>query len=60
MTNMDRTCYFMFIQPHNLHPDELLYFADVCAGPGGFSEYSFWRNNDMLKLLVSHSKVKRI
>ena len=19
--------------------DELLYFADVCAGPGGFSEY---------------------
>lgn len=23
--------------------DELLYFADVCAGPGGFSEYVLFR-----------------
>jgi len=23
--------------------DELLYFADICAGPGGFSEYVLWR-----------------
>jgi len=23
--------------------DELLYFADVCAGPGGFSEYVLYR-----------------
>ena len=23
--------------------DDLLYFADVCAGPGGFSEYVLWR-----------------
>lgn len=23
--------------------DELLYFADVCAGPGGFTEYVLWR-----------------
>lgn len=23
--------------------DKLLYFADVCAGPGGFSEYVLWR-----------------
>lgn len=23
--------------------DQLLYFADVCAGPGGFSEYVLWR-----------------
>lgn len=22
---------------------DLLYFADVCAGPGGFSEYVLWR-----------------
>jgi len=22
---------------------ELLYFADVCAGPGGFTEYVLWR-----------------
>ena len=26
-----------------LAPNELLYFADVCAGPGGFSEYVLWR-----------------
>lgn len=25
------------------HGAELLYFADVCAGPGGFSEYVLWR-----------------
>lgn len=24
-------------------PNELLYFADICAGPGGFSEYVLWR-----------------
>ena len=23
--------------------NDLLYFADVCAGPGGFSEYVLWR-----------------
>ena len=26
-----------------MHPDEPLYFADVCAGPGGFSEYVLWK-----------------
>lgn len=25
--------------------NELLYFADVCAGPGGFSEYVLHRKN---------------
>lgn len=25
------------------HSDELYYFADICAGPGGFSEYMLWR-----------------
>ena len=24
-------------------PNEPLFFADVCAGPGGFSEYLLWR-----------------
>jgi len=24
-------------------PNDLLYFADICAGPGGFSEYILWR-----------------
>lgn len=26
-------------------PNDLLYFCDVCAGPGGFSEYVLWRKN---------------
>lgn len=24
---------------------ELLYFGDVCAGPGGFSEYILWKRH---------------
>ncbi|XP_018406289.1 PREDICTED: cap-specific mRNA (nucleoside-2'-O-)-methyltransferase 1 [Cyphomyrmex costatus] len=39
MANIDRACDFMFTDPKNVDPNELLYFADVCAGPGGFSEY---------------------
>ncbi|KAL6432348.1 hypothetical protein ACFW04_006756 [Cataglyphis niger] len=39
MANIDRACNFMFTKPKGLRSDELLYFADVCAGPGGFSEY---------------------
>lgn len=39
MANINRACNFMFTDPKGLHPTELLYFADVCAGPGGFSEY---------------------
>ena len=42
MANIDRACNFMFTRP-NLRSDELLYFADVCAGPGGFSEYVLFR-----------------
>ena len=26
-----------------LQSDEPFYFADVCAGPGGFSEYILWK-----------------
>ena len=26
-----------------LEKNGILYFADVCAGPGGFSEYVLWR-----------------
>ena len=26
-----------------LDRNDILYFADVCAGPGGFSEYVLWR-----------------
>ena len=25
--------------------NDLLYFADICAGPGGFSEYVLWRKS---------------
>ena len=29
--------------------DHLLYFADVCAGPGGFTEYLYWRRQQSAK-----------
>lgn len=50
MANMDAILDFMFTRPLDvdrkplLHPGDLLYFADVCAGPGGFSEYVLWRS----------------
>ncbi|CAN7937793.1 unnamed protein product, partial [Ixodes hexagonus] len=49
MANIDCAFDFMFTSPVDhegkslVGPDELLYFADVCAGPGGFSEYVLWR-----------------
>lgn len=46
MANIDRACDFMFTQIEKYsdsNANELLYFADVCAGPGGFSEYVLWR-----------------
>lgn len=47
MANMDALLDFMFTNPTDedgvslVHENDLLYFADVCAGPGGFSEYVF-------------------
>lgn len=49
MANMDSMFDFMFTNPVDedgtplLANDDLLYFADVCAGPGGFSEYVLYR-----------------
>ncbi|XP_036447172.1 LOW QUALITY PROTEIN: cap-specific mRNA (nucleoside-2'-O-)-methyltransferase 1 [Colossoma macropomum] len=51
MANMDHVFDNMFTNPKDgqgkpLVRDkegELLYFGDVCAGPGGFSEYVLWR-----------------
>ncbi|ELT98047.1 hypothetical protein CAPTEDRAFT_154782 [Capitella teleta] len=49
MANMDAVLDFCFTEPRTVEgrslvqPNELLYFADVCAGPGGFSEYVLWR-----------------
>jgi len=34
---------FELMCPALLQDDGTLYFADVCAGPGGFSEYVMWR-----------------
>eukprot|EP00054_Salpingoeca_dolichothecata_P022381 m.146621 g.146621 ORF g.146621 m.146621 type:complete len:776 (+) comp24321_c0_seq2:67-2394(+) len=41
MANIDALFGFIFTR----QPDRnaLLYFADVCAGPGGFTEYVYWR-----------------
>ncbi|XP_038617216.1 cap-specific mRNA (nucleoside-2'-O-)-methyltransferase 1 [Tachyglossus aculeatus] len=51
MANIDFVFDRMFTNPKDSHGKplikdrdaELLYFADVCAGPGGFSEYVLWR-----------------
>lgn len=55
MANMDAIFDFMFTNPRDSHGrpmvggNELLYFADVCAGPGGFSEYVLWRRKGECK-----------
>ncbi|KAF6208213.1 hypothetical protein GE061_016665 [Apolygus lucorum] len=49
MANIDAVFDRMFTDPKfedgspMVGKDDLLYFADVCAGPGGFSEYVLWR-----------------
>nr|XP_034832384.1 cap-specific mRNA (nucleoside-2'-O-)-methyltransferase 1 isoform X1 [Maniola hyperantus]XP_034832385.1 cap-specific mRNA (nucleoside-2'-O-)-methyltransferase 1 isoform X1 [Maniola hyperantus] len=49
MANMDAVFDFMFTKPKKQNGEnvveekDLLYFADVCAGPGGFSEYVLYR-----------------
>lgn len=47
MSNLDAIFDYILTDPKNENGDsasnELFYFADVCAGPGGFSEYVLWR-----------------
>jgi len=43
MANIDHLFDRMFTNPPGITSSELLYFADICAGPGGFSEYILWR-----------------
>ncbi|XP_066558976.1 cap-specific mRNA (nucleoside-2'-O-)-methyltransferase 1 isoform X2 [Amia ocellicauda] len=50
MANIDHVFDNMFTNPRDAEgpltrdrDGELLYFGDVCAGPGGFSEYVLWR-----------------
>ncbi|XP_076874850.1 cap-specific mRNA (nucleoside-2'-O-)-methyltransferase 1 [Brachyhypopomus gauderio] len=53
MANMDHVFDYMFTNPKDSSGkplirdkmSELLYFGDVCAGPGGFSEYVLWRKH---------------
>lgn len=55
MANMDAVLDFMFTKPRHsdgkpvVAPNELLYFGDICAGPGGFSEYVLWRTKGECK-----------
>ena len=55
MANLDAVFDFMFTDPKypngssKIEPNEPLYFCDVCAGPGGFSEYVLWRKKWMAK-----------
>ncbi|CAG5045967.1 unnamed protein product [Parnassius apollo] len=49
MANIDAVFDFMFTKPMKpsgepaVDTKDMLYFADVCAGPGGFSEYVLYR-----------------
>lgn len=45
MANLDAILDYMFTAPTT----DLSYFADVCAGPGGFSEYILWRTKYQTK-----------
>ena len=51
MANIDAILDFILTNPRDqlgkpvLQPNELMYFADICAGPGGFSEYVLWRKS---------------
>lgn len=61
MANIDALFDFMFTEPKKpsgesaLDSKELLYFADVCAGPGGFSEYILYRKRWEAKGNISFS-----
>ena len=46
MAEIDATFDFMFTSPKDCQAykgQNLLYFADICGGPGGFSEYVLWK-----------------
>lgn len=53
MANIDAATDFMFtdIDKHEHFREHKypIYFADVCAGPGGFSEYILWRKQWFFK-----------
>lgn len=51
MANIDSLCNFMFTEPKDrngvslVKDNDLLYFADICAGPGGFTEYVLYKKS---------------
>ncbi|KAG5882165.1 hypothetical protein JTB14_002889 [Gonioctena quinquepunctata] len=53
MANIDAATDFMFSNidnnEHHKGNDGPFYFADVCAGPGGFTEYLLWRKQWFFK-----------
>ncbi|KAF5272716.1 hypothetical protein FQA39_LY07743 [Lamprigera yunnana] len=53
MANIDAVTGFIFTNidrdPRHYKKKEPYYFADVCAGPGGFSEYILWRKKWLFK-----------
>lgn len=49
MANIDAVFGFMFTNFIPSQQEEILYFADLCAGPGGFSEYILWRKKWKIK-----------
>ncbi|XP_045463097.1 cap-specific mRNA (nucleoside-2'-O-)-methyltransferase 1 isoform X2 [Harmonia axyridis] len=53
LANIDAVTNFMFtnIDKSDHHCDSKgpFYFADVCAGPGGFTEYILWRKSWLFK-----------
>ncbi|CAL8091464.1 unnamed protein product [Calicophoron daubneyi] len=48
LANMDAVLHGLFTNAEN--KESILYFADVCAGPGGFSEYILWRRCNAVSL----------
>lgn len=53
IVNLDVIFDQMFTKPKSENGDSMvkdqLFFADVCGGPGGFSEYILWRLNEKAK-----------
>ncbi|XP_044746355.1 cap-specific mRNA (nucleoside-2'-O-)-methyltransferase 1 isoform X2 [Coccinella septempunctata] len=53
LANIDAVTNFMFtnVEKNIYHGDSKgpFYFADVCAGPGGFTEYILWRKSWLYK-----------
>lgn len=41
--NLTNTSMFNKPSASDVPPDEYFYFADICAGPGGFTDYLYWR-----------------